>query len=148
MSVTLTELTEDRPSSVIQDAQYIDDSITHMKKTSSWIEDETLVSETLFTHAFRSLCPITSQPDYATIILKYTGKKICHQALMNYIVSFKHHQGFHEQCVELIYEEILEKAGCQSLSVQGLFTRRGGLDINPIRSSYKTDSVYPKQCRQ
>ncbi len=94
-----------------------------------------VVTEQLYTHLFRSLCPVTAQPDWATVIISYTGQGIDHAGLLSYLVSYRSHQAFHETTIERIYADIM--ASCQPtfLSVNGRFQRRGGLDINPFRSS-------------
>ena len=89
----------------------------------------------LYSHLVRSLCPVTRQPDWATVVVRYTGKPIAPESLLRYLVSFRNHSGFHEQVVELVYQDIQRQCAPQRLSVQGFFTRRGGLDINPFRSS-------------
>lgn len=93
------------------------------------------VTETLVTHTLRSRCPVTGQPDFASVRIEYTGPAIDHAALLAYIVSFRRHQGFHEQCVEMIYTDIMTRLKPTKLSVYGAFTRRGGIDISPFRSS-------------
>ncbi len=94
-----------------------------------------VVTEELYSHLFRSLCPVTAQPDWATVIVSYTGEAIDHAGLLGYLVSYRSHQAFHETTIERIYADIM--ASCQPtfLSVNGRFQRRGGLDINPFRSS-------------
>jgi 7-cyano-7-deazaguanine reductase len=94
-----------------------------------------LVDEVLYTDLFRSRCPITGQPDWATVTLCYQGAQIEHEALLRYLVSYRLHDDFHENCVERIFCDILERCQPQSLSVEANFLRRGGLDINPIRST-------------
>ena len=96
---------------------------------------EAVVTETLVTHVLRSRCPVTGQPDFASVRIEYRGKAIDHRALLAYIVSFRRHQGFHEQCVEQIYTDLMLRCAPESLSVYGAFTRRGGIDISPWRSS-------------
>ena len=93
------------------------------------------VAETLNSHLLKSNCLITNQPDWASVVISYTGPKICHQSLLRYLVSFRMHNEFHEQCVERIFTDLLKHCGCKELSVQALYTRRGGLDINPFRST-------------
>lgn len=95
----------------------------------------TKVSETLHTNIFRSLCPVTGQPDYASIEIKYTGDKVDHAALLAYLVSYRRHQGFHEQCVERIFTDMSAKLKLDELTVSACFTRRGGIDISPVRSN-------------
>lgn len=91
--------------------------------------------ELLYSHNFRSLCPITSQPDWATVIVMYKGKEILPDDLKRYLVSLRRHQGFHESCCEMIYCDIINQCAPEELGVMCCFTRRGGLDINPIRSN-------------
>lgn len=93
------------------------------------------VDETLVTRAFRSLCPVTGQPDYATISIDYRGPAIDRAGLLAYLIGYRHHPGFHEHCVESIYMDVLRACGPQRLTVEARFTRRGGVDINPFRSS-------------
>ena len=96
------------------------------------------VKETLVSHLLRSRCPVTGQPDFASVRIEYEGAKIDHTALLAYIVSYRRHQGFHEQCVESIYTDIMLRLKPASLSVYGAFTRRGGIDISPFRSTTLT----------
>ena len=88
-----------------------------------------------YSHLFRSLCPVTGQPDYATLSIKYKGRKLSESSLLLYLVSLRQHQGFHEQCVELIYSDIKNMLSPDELCVSACFTRRGGIDINPLRST-------------
>lgn len=97
------------------------------------------VEEVLFTDLFRSLCPVTGQPDWATIVICYQGAPIDHAALLRYLVSFREHRDYHENCVERIFCDLMQRCQPQSLSVEANFLRRGGLDINPVRAS--SDSV-------
>lgn len=92
------------------------------------------VSEVLHSHLLRSNCPVTRQPDWATVVVEYTGRKINHQSLLRYIISYRNHDGFHEQCVEQIFMDIKQHCNPQHLSVFARYTRRGGIDINPYRS--------------
>jgi len=93
------------------------------------------VEETLFTRLFRSLCPVTGQPDYASVQLAYRGARIDRAGLLRYLVSFRRHPGFHEHCVERIFADVWRRCGPEALSVYARFTRRGGIDINPWRAS-------------
>lgn len=96
---------------------------------------DTIVTETLYSHLFRSNCPVTGQPDWATLSIAYQGQQIEKDRLLQYIVSYRHHQDFHEHCVEQIFLDITERCKPTRLTVFARFTRRGGLDINPYRSS-------------
>ena len=93
------------------------------------------VAESLFTRLFRSMCPVTGQPDYASVAVRYRGARIERMGLLRYLVSFRRHPGFHEHCVERIFADVWRRCGPESLSVYARFTRRGGIDINPYRTS-------------
>lgn len=92
-------------------------------------------SEALFSRLFRSVCPVTGQPDYASVQITYRGPRIEREGLLRYLVSFRRHPGFHEHCVERIFVDLWRRCGPSSLTVHARFTRRGGVDINPYRSS-------------
>ena len=98
--------------------------------TTAWDGDETL-----HTSLFRSVCPVTGQPDYATVIVRYRGPRIERGPLLAYLAGFRRHPGFHESCVERIFVDLLAACRPNKLAVEARFTRRGGLDINPFRSS-------------
>ncbi|MEM5552563.1 NADPH-dependent 7-cyano-7-deazaguanine reductase QueF [Pseudoalteromonas neustonica] len=93
------------------------------------------VSETLHSHLLKSNCLITSQPDWASIIIRYTGEQVCKESLLRYLISFRTHNEFHEQCVERIYCDLMAQLNITELEVYARYTRRGGLDINPYRST-------------
>ena len=95
------------------------------------------VNETLYSHLLKSNCPVTNQPDWASVEISYQGKEIDRAGLVQYIVSFRDHSGFHEQCVERMYVDIMSRCLPERLTIQALYTRRGGLDINPLRSSHE-----------
>ena len=98
-------------------------------------ESETEVNETLHSHLLRSCCPVTGQPDWASVMVQYQGRKLDRQALLRYIVSFRNNQEFHEQCVERIFTDIQRQCQPDRLTVYARYTRRGGIDINPWRST-------------
>ncbi|MDR0563374.1 MAG: NADPH-dependent 7-cyano-7-deazaguanine reductase QueF [Azoarcus sp.] len=98
------------------------------------VKDER-VTETLYSHLLKSNCPVTGQPDWGMLAVRYTGPAIDRAGLLRYIVSFRQHSGFHEQCVERIFCDILNRCGPASLAVWARYTRRGGLDINPYRAT-------------
>ena len=91
--------------------------------------------ETLYTRLFRSVCPVTGQPDYACVQIDYRGAPIDRPGLLRYLVSFRRHPGFHEHCVERIFVDIAARCATDALTVEARFTRRGGIDINPFRTS-------------
>lgn len=94
------------------------------------------VEEALVSDLFRSLCPVTGQPDWASVRIAYRGPLIDQAGLLRYLVSFRQHADFHEHCVERIFMDLWQRCRPLRLSVQARFTRRGGLDINPWRSSH------------
>ncbi len=93
------------------------------------------VTEVLRTDLFRSRCPVTGQPDYASLSINYRGPRIDRAGLLRYLVSYRCHPGFHEHCVERIFVDMMAACRCEALTVQARFTRRGGIDINPFRTS-------------
>ncbi len=94
-----------------------------------------VVEETLYSHLLKSNCLVTGQPDWAMVVIRYRGRPIDREGLLRYIVSFRDHNEFHEQCVERIFTDILANCRPQALAVHARYTRRGGLDINPFRST-------------
>ncbi|MGC9404328.1 NADPH-dependent 7-cyano-7-deazaguanine reductase QueF [Vibrio genomosp. F10 str. 9ZC157] len=94
-----------------------------------------IIEETLHSHLLKSNCLITNQPDWGSVEIQYQGQKINREALLRYIVSFREHNEFHEQCVERIFTDIMKYCQPTRLTVYARYTRRGGLDINPYRSS-------------
>jgi 7-cyano-7-deazaguanine reductase len=94
-----------------------------------------VITETLTTHLFRSVCPVTAQPDIASLQLTYRGPRIDREGLLRYVVSYRCHPGFHEHCIERIFVDVAARCRCDQLTVLGRFTRRGGLDINPFRTN-------------
>lgn len=98
--------------------------------TSAAIVEETLVSDLL-----RSNCPVTGQPDWGSVQISYRGAALDREGLLRYLVSFRTHNEFHEQCVERIFTDVMSRCQPHQLSVYARYTRRGGLDINPYRST-------------
>lgn len=97
-----------------------------------------IVTESLHSNLLHSLCPVTGQPDIGSIQIGYTGERIDHASLLRYIVSYREHQDFHEQCVERIFLDIMERCSPRELSVCAYYNRRGGIDINPFRSTSRS----------
>lgn len=106
--------------------------------------EEGVAEETLFSHLLKSNCPVTSQPDWATVTIQYLGRKLQRAALLQYLLSFREHNDFHEHCVERIFNDLMATGHIQTLTVTARYTRRGGLDINPTRS---THAVFERQGR-
>ncbi|HCR1750471.1 NADPH-dependent 7-cyano-7-deazaguanine reductase QueF [Pseudomonas aeruginosa] len=93
-----------------------------------------IVEEQLYSHLLKSNCPVTGQPDWGTLVVDYRGPALDPASLLAYLVSFRQHQDFHEQCVERIFLDLQRLLRPQALSVYARYVRRGGLDINPYRS--------------
>ena len=106
------------------------------------------ISETLYSHLLKTNCPVTNQPDWASIMIRYTGQPIDKICLLRYIISYRNQQDYHEQCVERIYSDIFAYCAPIELEVYARYTRRGGLDINPYRSSKKIDPPLIRISRQ
>lgn len=94
-----------------------------------------LTEETVYSHLLKSNCLITHQPDWGSIQIAYRGPRIDHAALLRYLVSFRQHSAFHEQCVDQIFADLLHFCRPEKLCVYARYTRRGGLDINPWRAT-------------
>lgn len=98
---------------------------------------DNMVEEMLVSHLLKSNCLITQQPDWGSLQIHYVGKQINHEQLLRYIISFRQHNEFHEQCVERIFCDLMQYAKPEKLTVYARYTRRGGLDINPYRSNFE-----------
>ncbi len=107
-----------------------------------------VVEEQLHSHLLRSLCPVTAQPDHGSVLLDYAGPRIDAAGLLRYIVSFRDHADFHEACVERMFVDIHERCAPRRLSVYARYQRRGGIDINPFRSSEETEPANLRLWRQ
>jgi 7-cyano-7-deazaguanine reductase len=105
------------------------------------IKNDKVVDETLYSDLLKSNCLVTGQPDWASIQIKYSGQQIDHKGLLKYIISYRNHNEFHEQCVERIFMDISTRCNPTSLTVYARYTRRGGLDINPIRSTENIEKI-------
>ncbi len=97
--------------------------------------DKNIVSENICSHLLKSNCLITGQPDWGSVMISYQGPRINKEALLRYIVSFRNHNEFHEMCVERMFCDIMKYCKPSELTVYARYTRRGGLDINPLRST-------------
>ena len=113
------------------------------------VDNET-VDEALYSDLLKSNCLVTSQPDWGSVQIAYKGRKINREGLLRYIVSFRNHNEFHEQCIERIFMDIMRRCQPEELTVYGRYTRRGGLDINPYRSTNPIDmkAKNNRLCRQ
>jgi 7-cyano-7-deazaguanine reductase len=99
------------------------------------VDDEQRADEVLVSHLFKSNCPVTGQPDWASLQIRYAGLRIARDGLLRYLVSYRGHSDFHEQCVERIFMDLMQRCGPTRLAVYARYTRRGGLDINPFRAT-------------
>lgn len=98
-----------------------------------------IINERLCSHLLKSNCLVTGQPDWGSLLISYQGPKIERESLLRFIVASRNHNEFHEQCVERIFMALQQQVNPQQLTVQARYVRRGGLDINPIRSSKKIE---------
>jgi len=106
------------------------------------------VQQMFYTHLLRSLCPVTGQPDWATVWLHYSGPPLVQASLLRYIIAYRDHQEFHEQCVERMFCHLQQRLAPEFLHIQAFYTRRGGLDINPLRSTDPAMAPLPRLNRQ
>ena len=126
---------------------FLGESLDHLDVTIQTYEHDpallrletsrTTIRETLHSHLFRSVCPVTGQPDWASVMVQYAGQPIDHVSLLQYLVSFRSHAAFHESTVEQMFMDLKEVCQPDSLSVYARFLRRGGIDINPFRSDHE-----------
>jgi 7-cyano-7-deazaguanine reductase len=130
---------------------HLDISIDDYNFNPQYLDNATIdeyVAETLSSNLLKSNCLVTNQPDWGSVIIKYQGSKIDQEKLLRYIISFRMHNEFHEQCVERIFSDIMHYCQPVKLSVFARYTRRGGLDINPFRSNFESGSHVPRLIRQ
>ncbi|GGI80794.1 NADPH-dependent 7-cyano-7-deazaguanine reductase [Shewanella hanedai] len=111
-------------------------------------DDKSMVAETLNSNLLKSNCLITSQPDWGSVMIRYQGPKIDREKLLRYLISFRQHNEFHEQCIERIFVDLKRFCHCAKLTVYARYTRRGGLDINPYRSDFEQPSESHRLARQ
>lgn len=145
VSVTITLLTSSARSALHLaeiaeiDGELLDDLVvvvdTYHPAPELLTTELGIVDECLVSHLLKTNCPVTGQPDWASLIIRYKGNKIQRENLLRYIISFREHQDFHEHCVERIFSDIARICKPDELIVYARYTRRGGLDINPFRTS-------------
>jgi len=107
-----------------------------------------IVTEELYSDLLKSNCLVTSQPDWGSALIRYRGPKIDEAALLRYLISFRQHNEFHEQCVERIFVDLMRFCAPERLTVYARYTRRGGLDINPFRSNWQAEVENLRLARQ
>ncbi|MGQ3888483.1 NADPH-dependent 7-cyano-7-deazaguanine reductase QueF [Legionella sp. CNM-1927-20] len=145
--VTIYSLEEARQFKIIEsfDGETIDNldiecSIYQVEPSFLSVTDE-IVGEILYSDLLKSNCLVTNQPDWGSVQIAYKGKKINREGLLKYLISFRNHNEFHEQCIERIFVDIMTYCKPEKLTVYGRYTRRGGLDINPYRSTENTLNI-------
>ncbi|WP_158967050.1 NADPH-dependent 7-cyano-7-deazaguanine reductase QueF [Paraglaciecola sp. L3A3] len=127
----------------------LDIEIDNYSLTPAILSTENIDSEeTLTSDLLKSNCLITNQPDWGSVLIRYQGKKINHESLLRYLISFRQHNEFHEQCVERIFCDIMQYCKPNKLTVYARYTRRGGLDINPFRSNFENIYSETRLARQ
>jgi 7-cyano-7-deazaguanine reductase len=106
------------------------------------------IREELHSHLLRSRCPVTGQPDFGSVLLRYRGPPIDHEGFLRYLVSYRDHRDFHESCIERIFVDLKNCCAPEELTVYGRFNRRGGIDINPFRTDTDDAADNPRLWRQ
>ncbi len=151
VDVALYELAEysalrsiSEPKGVCLDERQVKIDTYHPDKTLLICDSKRISTEMFYSHLLKTNCPVTDQPDWASVYINYTGPAIDPDGLLKYIVSYREHQDFHEQCVEQIFADIILRCQPSALSVNARYMRRGGLDINPFRS---TSDTFPPNFR-
>ncbi|MGI9270553.1 MAG: NADPH-dependent 7-cyano-7-deazaguanine reductase QueF [Woeseiaceae bacterium] len=137
---------EDFPGECID---LVDARCTHYQLDASMLRagGET-VSMAVHSHLLRSMCPVTGQPDIGSVLISYTGPRIDNASLLQYIVSYRDHNDYHEACVERMFVDISERCQTDRLTVYARYQRRGGIDINPFRSDFEQSAPNIRLWRQ
>ncbi|MGE8413084.1 MAG: NADPH-dependent 7-cyano-7-deazaguanine reductase QueF [Pseudomonas sp.] len=136
------------PGVCIDDLDISVDSYEHPRPELLRCDGSKVVEESLHSHLLKSNCPVTSQPDWGSVVVQYRGAALDHASLLAYLVSFRQHSDFHEQCVERIFLDLQRLLKPQKLTVYARYVRRGGLDINPYRSTETADFPNHRLARQ
>ncbi|WP_204126444.1 NADPH-dependent 7-cyano-7-deazaguanine reductase QueF [Pseudomonas ogarae] len=123
------------PGTCIDDLDISVDSYAHPRPELLRCDASRIVEQSLHSHLLKSNCPVTSQPDWGSVAVEYRGAALDPASLLAYIVSFRQHSDFHEQCVERIFLDLQRLLKPEKLTVYARYVRRGGLDINPYRST-------------
>ncbi len=129
----------------------IECSVYHVNPSFLTTENQYVENETVYSDLLKSNCLGTHQPDWGSVRITYSGKKITHEGLLKYIVSFRNHNEFGEHCIERIFIDISKHCQPEKLTIQGRYTRRGGIDLNPFRTTEKDFSIekyLQRLCRQ
>ncbi len=154
ISVAVTALTDTAietvgrlPGTCIDDAEgeFSSDEVDPAVLKSN---DDDICSEEFHSHLLRSNCPVTNQPDMGSVLIRYRGPRIDRNSLLQYIVSFRQHNDFHETCVERMFMDIRTYCKTEQLTIYARYTRRGGIDINPFRSDFEDTAENTRLWRQ
>ncbi|KEQ13538.1 NADPH-dependent 7-cyano-7-deazaguanine reductase [Endozoicomonas montiporae] len=121
---------------------------TYMYQPDFLTKGDGKVEEAIHSNLLKSNCPVTGQPDWGTIVVEYKGEAINHESFLRYICSFREHQEFHEQCAERVFTDIQQRFQMDELTVYAQYVRRGGLDINPWRSTHHKETNRLRLVRQ
>ncbi|MBT2341747.1 MULTISPECIES: NADPH-dependent 7-cyano-7-deazaguanine reductase QueF [Pseudomonas] len=136
------------PGVCIDDLDISVDSYEHPRPELLRCDESRIVEESLHSHLLKSNCPVTSQPDWGSVAVEYRGAALDHASLLAYLVSFRQHSDFHEQCVERIFLDLQRLLKPEKLTVYARYVRRGGLDINPYRSTEAVQLLNQRLVRQ
>lgn len=137
------------PGTCIDDLDIeVDDYSFNPEYLENSTDEKAMVAETLNSNLLKSNCLITSQPDWGSVMIRYQGPKIDREKLLRYLISFRQHNEFHEQCIERIFVDLKRFCECAKLTVYARYTRRGGLDINPYRSDFENPPESHRLARQ
>lgn len=136
------------PGVCIDDLDISVDSYEHPRPELLRCDASRVVEESVHSHLLKSNCPVTSQPDWGSVVVEYRGAALDHASLLAYLVSFRQHSDFHEQCVERIFLDLQRLLKPEKLTVYARYVRRGGLDINPYRSTETADFANQRLVRQ
>ena len=136
------------PGTCIDELDISVDSYEHPRPELLRCDESQVVEESVHSHLLKSNCPVTSQPDWGSVVVEYRGAALDHASLLAYLVSFRQHSDFHEQCVERIFLDLQRLLKPEKLTVYARYVRRGGLDINPYRSTETADFANQRLVRQ
>lgn len=136
------------PGVCIDDLDISVDSYAHPRPELLRCDASRVVEESVHSHLLKSNCPVTSQPDWGSVVVEYRGAALDRASLLAYLVSFRQHSDFHEQCVERIFLDLQRLLKPEKLTVYARYVRRGGLDINPYRSTETADFANQRLVRQ
>ena len=136
------------PGECIDDLDISVSTYEHPRPDLLRCDHSRVVEESVHSHLLKSNCPVTSQPDWGSVAVEYRGAALDHASLLAYIVSFRQHSDFHEQCVERIFLDLQRLLKPEKLTVFARYVRRGGLDINPYRSTEEVQLPNHRLVRQ